>query len=505
MRKFRLDSPCKALPWILATVAAACVMTSVGAVAQSSHGLLPGNNNPVPLAYRQSLFAGYAEDRVGTAVSISGDLLAVGVPGADSGNNFDIGRVDIYRWSEEEARWFLITSYTTQSFGIAVLANARFGASVSLSGDWLLVGCPGCNPADNAKAILLRIPDTIEAPNTPEGGLEWYHATPPGLENFNDSLQGTGAAVALSVVTSGSIISPTTSIVFAVGSPAATYGNFSLGAVAMGRLQNQDVTWEFGPTYGTADFAKYGASLSLSAATWIDSGIFKNQRDLIVGEPGWFDVGGSGTPGKASLWTRDGTNWTLFQNFEAPSAGFLDALGSAVAVERTDNEALGVVALGAPGRSVNGNPGGGVLVFRQTAIDGAYQFDQELQHSDSEFADRYGGALALNGGRLMIGADGRAVDLSSNAGAVYVYRYEFNVVTFEFDWLLRQTLTEPREPGGNSAFGSSVAIGRRAAAIGAPLSDAAGITNAGRVATYLCDRIFSDGLEGDPTNACGGP
>lgn len=505
MRKFQLDSPCKALPWILATVAAACLMASVGAMAQSSHGLLPGNNNPAPLAYRQSLFAGYAEDRVGTAVSISGDLLAVGVPGADSGNNFDIGRVDIYRWFDEAPGWFLITSYTTQSFGIAVLANARFGASVSLSRGWLLVGCPGCNPADNAKAILLRIPDTIEAPNAPEGGLEWYRANPPGLENFSDPQLGTGAAVALSVVSSGAINNPATSIVFAVGSPAATYGNFTLGAIAMGRLQNQQVVWEFGPTYGSADFAKYGANLSLSAATWIDLGLYFNQRDLIVGEPGWFDVGGSGTPGKASLWKRSGTNWTLFQDFEAPSAGFLDALGSAVAVERADNESLGTIALGAPGRSVNGNPGGSVLVYRQTAIDGAYQFDQELQHPNSAQADRFGGALALKDSRLMVGADGRAVDVSANAGTVYVYRYEFSLVSFQFDWLLKQSLIEPREPGGNSAFGSSVAIDRRAAAIGAPLSDAAGLPNAGRVATYLCDRIFSDGIEGNPSNACGGP
>ena len=264
------------------------------------------------------------------------------------------------------------------------------------------------------------------------------------------------------------------------------------------------VDWEFGPTYGTADFGKYGASLAMSAATWIDTGIFRNERDLVVGQPGWVPNGGSGIPGQASLWKRVSGAWSLFQNFEAPSPGFLDALGSAVASERISNDSLGTIALGAPGRSLNGTPGGSVIVFRQAVVDGTYQFDQEFQHPEAETADRFGGALALSNNRLLVGADGRAVDLNNNAGSVYVYRYELNQL-FNYSWVRKQTLIEPRESGGNSAFGFSVAIGPRAAAIGAPLSDAAGLSNAGRVATYLCDRIFADGLEGNASTACSGP
>lgn len=474
--------------------------------AQHANGVLPSSNSPLPLAYRQSLFAGFVEDRVGTALSISGGLLAVGVPGNDTGQTFDTGRVDVYRWLDEAAGWVLFTSYTTQSFGITQTANARFGAAVSISGDWLLVGCPGCVAADDTKAILVRVPEVIEGANQPLGGLEAYRLSPPSLGDFNDPQDGTGAAVALSVVRSGSILNPTTSIVFAVGSPAATFGNFTLGAVAMGKLVPgvSGVDWEFGPTYGAADFGKYDASLAMSAATWIDVGIFRSEHDLIVGQPGWVPNGGSGIPGRASLWKRVSGAWSLFQNFEAPSPGFLDALGSAVATQRDSNEALGSIAVGAPGRSVNGTPGGSVIVFRQSVVDGTYQFDQELQHPDSATADRFGGALALDSNRLLVGADGRAVDLNNNAGAVYVYRYELNQL-FNYSWVLKQTLIEPRESGGNSAFGFSVAIGPRAAAIGAPLSDAAGLLNAGRVATYLCDRIFADGLESNTSFACPGP
>lgn len=474
--------------------------------AQRPAGLLP-DDGPQPLAYRQSLFAGYAEDRVGMTVSLSGDMLAVGVPGADSGPSFDIGRVDVYRWFDEIAGWTRIMSFTTQDLGITPMPNGRFGAAVALSGEWLLVGCPGCDPADEAKAILLRIPDAIDGVEGTHGALEWHRATPPDLAGFNDPMEGTGSAVALSVVRSGSVIEPATSIVFAVGSPAATFGTFELGAVAMGRYDvgTQDVVWESGPWYGSADFGKYGHSLALSATTWIDFGLHFNQRNLVVGEPGWVPPGESGVQGRATLWQRDGSSWTGLQNFTADVPGFLDSLGTAVAVERTSNEALGTVALGAPGRSVDGTPGGSVLVFRQQAIDGPYVFAQELQHPDAAVADRFGAALALSDGRLLAGADGRAVDLSQNAGAAYVYRYEFDLLIGDFSWRLKQSLTEPRETGGDAGFGTSVAIGPRAAAIGAPLSDAAGLVNAGRVATYLCDHIFSDGVDGLARNGCRSP
>ena len=494
-------------PRLCAALSALVLALATGmADAQPPAGLLL-DNAPLPLAYRQSLYAGYAGDGVGSAVSLSGDMLAVGVPSADSGAALDGGRVDVYRWFDGIAGWTRIVSYTTQDFGITSIANARFGAAVSISGEWLLVGCPGCDPADEANAILVRIPDVIEGVGETRGALEWRRVTPPALAGFSDPLEGTGSAVALSVVRAGSVVQPASSIVFAVGSPKATFGTVELGAVAMGRYEpdSQDLVWESGPWYGSTDFGKYGHSLALSATTWIETGLFLNQRNLVVGEPGWVAQGGFGVPGRASLWQRDGASWSPLQNFTASAPGFLDGLGMAVAVERESDEALGTIALGAPGRSVDGTPGGSVLVFRQQAVDGPYLFDQELQHPDAATADRFGGALALAGGRLLVGADGRAVDLLNNAGAAYVYRHEFNLLIGDFSWRLKQSLIEPREAGGNAAFGTSVAIGPRAAAIGAPTSDASGLADAGRVATYLCDHIFSDGVDGPPQDGCGRP
>jgi hypothetical protein len=262
--------------------------------------------------------------------------------------------------------------------------------------------------------------------------------------------------------------------------------------------------WETQAIHGSTEFGKYGKSLALSAATWINLGLHANERDLVVGQPGWTPQGETGVRGRAGRWQRSGSTWRNVRSLEAGTPGFLDGLGAAVAVERVDNAALGSIALGAPGRSVAGTPGGSVLLFRQSAVGGDYEFSQEIQHPAAVLADRFGAALALSNGSLLVGADGRALGAWANAGAAYVYRYEFSLLAGDFRWLLKQTLVEPPENGGNAAFGSSVALGPRAAAIGAPLSDAAGIVNAGRVLTYLCDQIFRYGHD-TAAKVCPGP
>lgn len=490
-------------PHLLRLALVAAGLPFAGALAATGGGeagLL--DPDPPPFAYRQSLHAGDAEDRVGSAVAMSGGLLAVGVPGADSGNTFDTGRVDLYTWAEALGGWARMPSLKPSDFGLTLSANARFGAAVALSGRWLLIGCPGCAAADEAKAILVRIPDQIQRPGAAPSGAyeEWYRATPPALAGFGDPQEGTGAAVALSAAPG---ILGTESVVLAVGSPAATYGDFQFGAIAMGHLEDGDVVWESGPWYGGVEFGKYGTSLAM-IGTPVSGSVATFNRYLLVGQPAWVASGQSGAYGRALLWERSGGTWTQTQSFEADAPGFLDGLGMAVAIERPSTAVVGTIALGAPGRARDGMPGGVVRIYRQETVDGPYVFDAEIQHPDAALYDRFGGALALAGGHLLVGADGRDTDLGQNAGTAYVYARRMLLPPNTF-WSLRQTLLEPQIGGPNAGFGGAVALGPHAAAVGAALSDAAGPTNAGTVAAYLCDHIFSDGVDGFPPNGCSGP
>lgn len=480
------------------------------AAAPQPDGLLD-TGGPLPLAYQQSLYAGYFEDRVGTVVSLSGEVLAVGVPGADVRDMYDVGRVDIYRWFADGHQWMHTQTYGPSAFGLDAVANMRLGAAVSLSGDWLLIGCPGCPPETAVNAVLVHLPESVDRPGAPNGTITWYDVTPPDLLGFSDPYEGTGAAVALSVVRTGIVSSPGESVVFAIGSPKATQfvvdgvTESEGGAIAIGRLDvgQQQVVWEAGPIYGAPAFGKFGHALALSAATWINLGIHVNERDLVIGSPGWSPPGEAGIRGRAVVLRRSGSTWSIVQTLLAPTPGFLDAAGSAVAVERVDPERPGTIALGAPGRAVAGTQGGSVLLFRQSGIGGDYVFEQEVQPASTASADRFGGALALSNGTLLAGADGHAVGGWPNAGTAHLYRYGFDLLSGTFRWRFRQTF---EEPGGvdNGAFGSSIALGPRAAAIGAPLSDAAGLGNAGSVVTYLCDQIFRYGHD-TAAMECPGP
>ena len=446
-----------------------------------------------PLAFRQSLYAGYAGNRVGSSLALAGQVLAVGVPDAAGGALAKVGRVDVYRWDAQA--WHLVRSLAPVDFGLTSMPGARFGAAVAAAGTWLLIGCPGCDAADNAKAVLVRAPDSQS------GALTWHRATPPDLAGFGDTLDGTGSAVALSV-TANPIPGNDPLILLAVGSPRATFGTLELGAIAMGRLATNSVTWESGPWYGPSEFSRFGASLAM-AASRLEGTLFGHAHFLVVGAPGFVNQGTFGVAGRASLWQRIGASWQQLQVFTNPAPGLADGLGQAVAIERTSMEGLGTIALGAPGRARNGTPGGSVLIYRQETIAGDYLPEQEIQHPDAEIADRFGGALALAGGRLLVGADGRAVDFLANAGSAYVYGRDF--VLGQFLWRLQQTLSEPSRNGGNAAFGRSVVLGTRAAAIGAPVSDAAGLSDAGTVATYLCDRIFIHDFDDIDAFACAAP
>lgn len=461
------------------------------AAGDATGGLL--DPSPPPLAYRQSLYAGFAGNRVGSAVALAGNVLAVGVPDAQGGALAQVGRVDVYRWNDNA--WQLVRQLAPIDFGLISSPFARFGTAVAASSGWLLIGCPACDSSDNAKAILVRVPEgAFDA-------LTWKRATPPDLAGFGNPQDGTGSAVALSV-TASFLPGGDPLIVFAVGSPRATYGSSELGAIAFGRLNGNTVSWESGPWYGPSEYSRFGASLALTA-TRLDGTLPTYAHFLVVGAPGHVNQGTFGVAGRASLWQRSGGTWQQIQVFENPDPGLADGLGSAVAIERATITTLGTIALGAPGRVRNGAPGGTVRIYRQATTGGDHLLDQEIQHPNGVVADRFGGALAFGAGRLLVGADGRAVGAFANAGSAYVYGREF--LLGQFSWRLQQTLVEPQANGGNAAFGSSVAMSARAAAVGAPLSDAAGLVNAGSMVTYLCDRIFVQDFDAVAAFACAGP
>lgn len=159
-----------------------------------------------------------------------------------------------------------------------------------------------------------------------------------------------------------------------------------------------------------------------------------------------------------------------------------------------------VVCVGAPGDSVRGFDAGSVVVYRRDPVSGAFYFDQRIQPTSLSSYDRFGGAVAVSGDLLVVGAKGDDTS-GPNSGAVYVFRR----ATAGQPFALLQRLAPPGL-GVNACFGAAVAASGDTIAVGAPRTGTNGYWT-GSVFTYRVDAttnaITPTGVVTDGTGAVG--
>lgn len=111
--------------------------------------------------------------------------------------------------------------------------------------------------------------------------------------------------------------------------------------------------------------------------------------------------------GAVYVYRDTGTGWGLTQKLTAPDAGGPDQFGFAV---ETDGSRLVIGAINDDGR-------GSVYIY---SFDGvSWVFEAKLQEAASSAGARYGNAVAIEGGRLLVGAP-----LQSGGGLVWVYDFD---------------------------------------------------------------------------------
>lgn len=108
--------------------------------------------------------------------------------------------------------------------------------------------------------------------------------------------------------------------------------------------------------------------------------------------------------------------------------------------------------------------GGAVYVLRRVGI--AWVEQQRIFASDGEESDRFGQAVAIQGNRIMVGADGDA-DAGTSTGAAYVFERTGGI------WSQKAKLTASNGAAGDQ-FGFSVGLSGDYALIGSYLADGAG-------------------------------
>ena len=331
------------------------------------------------------------------------------------------------------------TCQPAQLISRVVREEERFGASLSLDGDALLVGEPHESGSEEASAFVFRRqPDQSWA-------LEQRFGSEEHVEYRRAQL---GFAVAL------------------VGDRLALgrAGRDGFFGPPNGAL----LTWAYQGGQWQTD-SRFDSGSNLAKAHNFGWALAATSSHVLVGAPGWSD-----DRGRAQLFTWTGPD-NIVASFEpSMSLGSVGRAGEAVAL----SDQLAVI--GAPAR--NGEQGGVEVFERQP--NGSWSSLLTLLPPMPESGARFGAALALEGTTFAVGAPYQGVGMIEKAGAVFVYEYSPQ------GGAPTQTRIDPPAPvDPNGNFGHALELRGDHLVIGARDEDMSGAGGDRSGAVYVFERV----------------
>lgn len=198
--------------------------------------------------------------------------------------------------------------------------------------------------------------------------------------------------------------------------------------------------------------ALFGASASLDGDTVIVGARFSGSRD---------------DPDAAYIFERSGVGFWSEQAILKPTDGPIDGFGLSVSIDGD------TAVVGAPIDDDAGFASGSAYVFVRSG--NVWTEQEKLTASDAQEGDRFGHAVSIDAGTVIVGAPSPEAG-SPDPGAAYIFVREGTV------WTEEQKLTGANGNAGDR-FGSSVAVEGDTAIVGAPLEDEAG-DDAGSVSVF---------------------
>jgi len=348
----------------------------------------------------------------GCSVSISGDYVIVGAR-CNNDNGDDSGSAHIFK-RDDATRW------TPQAKLLPSDGEAGdlFGCSVSISGDYAIIGayCDDDNGVNSGSAYVFKRDGTVWAQQAKllascKGGYEFF--------GFSVSISGDNAII-------------------------GAWGNCDNGVAAGSAyvFKRNGTTWTQQAKLLASDGAAndyFGWSVSISG----DS--------AIIGARGDDDNGGDS--GSAYIFKRDGTAWTEQDKLLASDGAEDDHFGGSVSID--DNYAI----IGAHLDDDNGDDSGSAYVFK---CDGATWTQQaKLLASDGKTGDLFGYSVSISGGYAIVGAYCDNY-FGFNSGSAYIFKRD-DVV-----WTQEDQLAGPYGSWWGDWLGYSVSIDGNRVIIGAP-------------------------------------
>jgi len=390
-----LGSPTLAFEGKLTASDAAAYDSFGGSVAISGDRLIAGSSSGSGSAYvyrcdggswvidqKLTAFDAAVGDSFGGSVAISGDRLIVGASGDDDGGS-NSGSAYVYRY--DGGSWALDQKLT--AFDGA--ADDRFGRSVAISSDRVIVGAPYDDDggSSSGSAYVYRY-----------NGSNWV------LDQKLTAFDAAGSDYfGLSAAISGDRL--------IVGAYRDDDGGSNSGSAYVYRYDGG--SWVLDEKLTAQDAASYdyfGESVGISGDR------------AIVGAYGAAE-GGHSSAGSAYLYRYDDGSWVHEQKLTSDNPRTSDVFGGAVAISGDR------VIVGVSGDDDGGYNSGSVYLYRYDG--GSWVVDQKLAASDAARDDSFGGAVAISDGRVIVGASGDD-DGGYNSGSAYIYRVTDRVDEYEF-------------------------------------------------------------------------
>lgn len=326
------------------------------------------------LVGRLTAFDGFAGDRFGESVAISGETIFVGAPraacGSSEGHDTECGAVYVFT-NDGTGGWnqSLLEPSHMNTYGI-------FGWSLDAEGDRLLVGAYG----DGRVAEQSGAGFIFER----EDSGEWTERASL-LPSDGDVADWTGYSVGLS----GDVA------VLGAYNSAGPGGLTGAGSVYI---------FERSPA---GHWKEVGERYAADAEAWDHVGrALAVEGDLLIAGSHRKNT----SRGAAYLFRRTGGTWIQEDKWTAPGAGPKASFGTSIDIEGE------VVAIAAPGWDVYG-PASGV-VFTRRFTGGAWTGYRMWLPRDGDRADKFGLPVTLKLPGILFAAPGNDI-LADNAGAVY--------------------------------------------------------------------------------------
>ena len=389
---------------------------------------------------------GATNDRFGTSVAVSNDTAVVGAPLEDTGAFTDSGAA--YVFVKIDGTWTQQTKLLSTTPG----SGDKFGTSVAISGDRIIVGAPeddnGINPNQGAAFIFVRSGTNW----VPQPKLTASDGATSDNFGISVSISGTRAIVGAHLDNVGANSDQGSAYIFVIGTNNATqeaqltaadgaaddFFGYSVGIsfdTAIVGAYGDDIggTIDKGAAYifkrdsGGSTWTQQDKLANSSAGNYMGYSVAISSDTVAVGLPR-YTLSGQPNAGRIAVYTRgSGTTWTLQQFINAADGAANAQFGYSVAIDEQ------LIAVGSPFSAVGGNSfQGAAYVFARSGT--TWTQLTKLIASDGEAIDQNGFGVGISGATVVTGANRDDVGANSEQGSAYFFQaLPSGKTPFDFD------------------------------------------------------------------------